>query len=81
MIDGLKHAKPELANFVDMEEDVPWDRTANALQSSAAFGSGRPRQHDVAIVDPLRLVCEVKWVKTQASDDTRRFGKYCPKGP
>jgi hypothetical protein len=69
LIDGLKASKPALANSVVMEEAVPWDQATNALQTAAALGSGRPRQHDVAIVGPLQLVCEVKWVKTQASND------------
>jgi len=65
LIDGLKAAKADLANSVAMESDVPWNRALNALNSSARFGAGRPRQHDVAIKNPLRLVSEVKWVKKQ----------------
>jgi hypothetical protein len=67
LIDGLKASKPEYANNVVMEEDVPWNLSPDINNPSKGFGRGRARQHDVAFKNDGKasLVCEVKWLKTK----------------
>jgi hypothetical protein len=70
LIDGLKASKPEMANEVLMEQDVPWNTSANVHGPALAFGTGRAKQHDVAVKrnGSLKLACEVKWLKIKDAD-------------
>jgi hypothetical protein len=70
LIDGLKAAKSEYANFVKMEETVPWNRSQNVLKPNAKFGRGRSKQHDVSVKrdNKIHLVCELKWLKSDDAD-------------
>jgi hypothetical protein len=70
LMQGLRHAKPDRANDVQMETNVPWNRVSDVNNQNRKFGKGRSRQHDVAVKEAAipRAVCEVKWLKATDSD-------------
>jgi len=70
---GLAASMPERAGRIRVEETVVWSR--NACINCGVQPSGRPIQHDVAVVDGAEtpeFVCEVKWLKRGGS---RLIGK------
>lgn len=67
LVDGLKCAKTGRSPDVVEEEDVPWNAVADINSHTKTLGSGRSKQHDVAIKESgqklLEAVVEVKWLR------------------
>ncbi len=62
---GLSYSRPDLASRVTTEHFVSWTITGCWKDATHPAPTGRPIQHDVAILPDgdSGLVCEVKWLK------------------
>ena len=69
LVRGLVASRPDLAHRIGTENNVPWSTSACG-HCATEPGSGRPLQHDIAIMpngDDAGLLLEAKWVKRSAA--------------